>query len=398
MKILISGAGPAGLSLAYWLKSYGYTPTIIETAPTLRTGGYKIDIRGAALDVIRRMGIYEAVKRANTDMQGARLVDKSGKIISEMKGDAFGHRLRDDQEIMRGTLCQILLNQIPDVEIIFGAKIQTLVQTARDVTVTFKGNESRSFDLIIGADGLHSNVRRLVFGEESNFLKSFGIYLCVFTIPNYLHLDRMEMQYTEFGRLAALWSTRDDQSARATFAFVSDEKLEHHDIAAQQQLLRKTFKGIGWEVPKMLELMQQSSDFYFDVSAQVCMNHWSKDRVALTGDAAYCASPLSGQGLSLALVGPYVLAGELAKSKGDFKVAFKQYELEMRSFIQINQALGIQSAKIFRSQQKQNPLSWLFGKIMSVAPGILLKFLINRSTERIHNAANSIHLKNYSKR
>lgn len=396
MKVLISGAGTAGLSVAYWLKSYGFTPTLVECGPTLRTGGYKIDVRGAALPVLRRMNIYDDVVAANTDMQGALLVDRNGKVIHKMSGDAFGHRVGDDQEIMRGTLCEILMNQIPDVEIMFGDSIQSITQTADRVQVSFKNNKPRSFDLVIGADGLHSNVRRLVFGEESRFAHEFGIYLCVFTIPNYLNLDRIEMQYTELGRAAAVWSTRGDTDARATFAFASPIRVEPRNIAAQQQLIRTVFEGIGWEVPKFLEMMSNSSDFYFDVAAQIRMDQWSKGRVILLGDAAYCASPMSGQGTSLALIGAYVLAGELALSRGEYQSAFNQFEHEMRPFIKINQELGNRAAKLFRSQEKKNVFSWLIERIMHIAPGSLIQFFINRSTKRINQAANSIVLKDYS--
>jgi len=396
MRVLISGAGPAGLSVAYWLKKYGFKPTLIEWAPALRKGGYKIDVRGVALEVLRRMGIYDIVAKTSTDMQGALLVDGDGKVINEMNSDTFGHRMNDDQEIMRGTLCQILMDQIPEVEIIFGDSIRAISQTANAVQVEFKENKPRAFDLVIGADGLHSNVRQLVFGDESRFAHEFGIYICVFTIQNYLNLDRMEIQYTEFGRVAAVWSTRGDTDARASFAFVSPMHVEPRNIIAQQQLVRTVFEGINGEVPKMLQMMPDAPDFYFDVAAQIRMDHWFSGRVILLGDAAYCPSPMSGQGTSLALVGAYVLAGELAAARGNFQTAFDQFEREMGLFIKINQALGIKAAKFFRSQEKKNLFAWLIGKIMNVAPGRMIEFFINRITKRIHQAANSIILKDYS--
>jgi 2-polyprenyl-6-methoxyphenol hydroxylase-like FAD-dependent oxidoreductase len=208
MKILISGAGPAGLTAAYWLQRYGFTPTIVERAPSLVTGGYKIDVRGAALQVLRRMGIHDAVVAAGTDMQGAVLVDADGKVINEMSGDAFGHRASEDLEIVRGTLCRILMDHVPDAEFIFGDVIQAISQSSDGVRVELAKNGPRDFDLVVGADGLHSNVRRIVFGDESRVIRDLGLYLCVYTVPNYLSLDRMEMQYTELGRVAAIWSSR----------------------------------------------------------------------------------------------------------------------------------------------------------------------------------------------
>src|SRR5262249_47045274 len=188
MKVLISGAGPAGLTAAYWLRRYGYLPTIVERAPSLLVGGYKIDVRGAALQVLKQMGVHDAVVAANTDMQGAVLVDKEGNVINRMSGDDFGHRVGGDLEIVRGTLCQILRDRLGDVELLFGDTIQGITQSSDGAQVQFTKNGVREFDCVIGADGLHSNVRRIVFGEESRFLRDLGLYLCVYSVPNYLNL------------------------------------------------------------------------------------------------------------------------------------------------------------------------------------------------------------------
>jgi 2-polyprenyl-6-methoxyphenol hydroxylase-like FAD-dependent oxidoreductase len=201
MRIFISGAGIAGLTVAYWLRSYGFIPTVVERAPSLLAGGYKIDVRGTALEVLRRMRIHHAVVAAGTDMQGASLVDREGKVINEMSGDAFGHRVGEDVEIVRGALCQILKDNIADAEFIFGDSIRALSQRSDGVKVEFTKNSPREFDLVIGADGLHSNVRGIAFGEEARFIRDLGLYLCVYTVPNYLNLDRVEIQYSELGRL-----------------------------------------------------------------------------------------------------------------------------------------------------------------------------------------------------
>src|SRR4029450_10656582 len=153
MRVLISGAGIAGLTAAYWLRRYGFTPTIVERAPSLAIGGYKIDVRGTALQVLRRMGIHDAVVAASTDMQGALLVDKNGKVINEMTGDAFGHRVGEDLEIVRGTLCQILMDHIPDAEFIFGDSIRAISQSSDSVQVEFTKHDPRAFDLGVGAAG-----------------------------------------------------------------------------------------------------------------------------------------------------------------------------------------------------------------------------------------------------
>jgi len=397
MRVLVSGAGIAGLTVAYWLRRYGFTPTIVERAPALLTGGYKIDVRGTALQVLRRMRIHDAVVAASTDMQGALLVGRDGKVIKEMSGDAFGHRVGGDVEIVRGTLCQILMAQVSDAEFIFGDSIQGISQSPNSVQVEFTKNSPREFDLVIGADGLHSNVRRIVFGDESHFFRELGLYLCVYTVPNYLNLDRLEMQYSELGRVAAIWSSRGDANAKACFGFVAPAvQVDLRDRTQQQQVLQSVYEGIGWEVPRLLEMMPSAPDIYFDAAAQISMVHWSQGRVVLVGDAGYCASPMSGQGTSLALIGAYVLAGELAATSGAFQTSFHQYEKEMRSFVMINQALGLKSANLMTSKEKKGILMWLLEQIIRIAPGRMIEFFINRSTRRIHQAANAITLKDYS--
>jgi 2-polyprenyl-6-methoxyphenol hydroxylase-like FAD-dependent oxidoreductase len=397
MRVLISGAGIAGLTVAYWLRLYGFSPTIVERAPSLLTGGYKIDVRGTALQVLRRMRIHDAVVAASTDMQGALLVDRDGKVINKMSGDAFGHRVGEDVEIVRGTLCQILMDNVSEAEFIFGDSIQAISQYSDRVQVEFTKNSPREFDLVIGADGLHSNVRGIVFGDESRFVRELGLYLCVYTVSNYLNLDRLEMQYSELGRVAAIWSSRGDANTKACFGFAAPSiHIDLQGRAQQQQVLTNVYKGIGWEVPRLLEMMFGAPDFYFDAAAQIRMPHWSQGRVVLVGDAGYCASPMSGQGTSLALIGAYVLAGELAAASGAYQTAFHQYEKEMRPFVMLNQALGIKSANLMRSKEKRNVFIWLLEQIMQIAPGRMIEFFINRSTRRIHQAANAITLKDYS--
>jgi 2-polyprenyl-6-methoxyphenol hydroxylase-like FAD-dependent oxidoreductase len=397
MKVLISGAGPAGLTAAYWLKRYGFTPTIVERAPHLLVGGYKIDVRGAALQVIKQMRIHDAVVAARTDMQGAQLVDKQGKVIERMRGDEFGHRVTGDLEIVRGTLCEILRDHLGDVELLFGNTIQGITQSANIVQVQFTKNGVREFDCVIGADGLHSNVRRIAFGEESRFLRDLGLYLCVYSVPNYLKLDRMEMQYSELGRIAAIWSSRGDANAKACFGFAAPTlQIGLHDRSQQQQALETVYEGIGWEVPRLLELMPTASNWYFDKAAQINMPRWSQGRVVLVGDAAYCASPMSGQGTSLALIGAYVLAGELAATSGDCLRAFAEYENSMRPFVEANQALGLRSSKVMLSGKNKSVSGWLLKQFMRIMPGPVLEWIINRSTERIRKAANAISLKDYS--
>jgi 2-polyprenyl-6-methoxyphenol hydroxylase-like FAD-dependent oxidoreductase len=396
VKILISGAGPAGLTAAHWLARFGHEPTIIERAPALVVGGYKIDVRGAALDVLRKMGVHDAVAAAHTDMQGALLVDKAGNVLNRMTGDDFGHRVGGDLEIVRGDLCRILRDHLGDVDFIFGDAIEAIHPSASGVHVTFARDAAREFDLVIGADGLHSNVRRIVFGEESHYLRDLGLYLCVFSVPNFLNLDRMEIQYSELGRVAAIWSSRGDATARACFGFASPTRIDLRDRAQQQQALRAVYQDVGWEVPRLLDMMPTASDWFFDSAAQIEMPRWSWGRVVLVGDAAYCASPMSGQGTSIALIGAYVLAGELAAAGADVPRGLAEFERLMRPFVTANQALGLRSAKRMRPGDSKSIGEWLVHLLMRLVPGRMTEWIIRRSTERITRAANAIHLRDYS--
>jgi 2-polyprenyl-6-methoxyphenol hydroxylase-like FAD-dependent oxidoreductase len=187
---------------------------------------------------------------------------------------------------------------------------------------------------------LHSNVRRQVFGDESRYLRDLGVHLCVYSVPNYPHLDRMEIQYSEVGRIAAIWSTVMTPTPRPASA---SPRASGRSICATARSRRRTvYAGIGWEVPRLLDPMP--ADWYFDIAAQVDMADWARRRVVLVGDAAYCASPMSGQGSSLALIGAYVLAGELAAAGGDHDAAFAEYDRVIRPFIAVNQVLGIRRA------------------------------------------------------
>jgi 2-polyprenyl-6-methoxyphenol hydroxylase-like FAD-dependent oxidoreductase len=394
--VLISGASVAGPALAYWLRRYGFTPTVVDRAPALREGGYKIDVRGSAVGVLERMGILADVQRASTDMQGASFVDSANKPIATMSADFFMGRTGDDVEIMRGDLAQLLYAAASnDVEYIFDDSIASITQHAQGADVTFARGGRRSFDLIVGADGLHSNVRALAFGDETQFMRYLGCYISIFSADNFLDLDRWELFYSAPGRLANMYSTRRQAPAKALFAFTSPPlNYNRHDIGQQKRLLADAFAGQKWETPRLLASMWDAPDFYFDSMSQIQMERWAQGRVALVGDAAYCPSPASGQGTSLALVGAYVLAGELKSADGDHQVGYARYQAEMRHYVEQNLKLGQKMAKEMVPESRAQ--IWLRTQMMRMLPYLPWKGLVTKGIlEPLQQAANAITLKNY---
>lgn len=342
---LISGASIAGPALAYWLGRGGFAPTLVERAAQPRPGGQAIDIRGKAVQVVERMGLLERARARRTQMKGVSLQDEFRKEIwrSEEKTFSGGRFDNDDVELLRDDLSALLLGAICDCEILFGDSIVELSEGPNGVAVRFENSPPRNFDLVVGADGVHSKVRRLAFGPEEPFLKPLGAGLAIFSTANYLNLRDWQISFRDmdrgFGYL--LYPVRDNSELRINIGFgagLADDC--HGDVEAQKALVAEKSAGWGWEVPNFIERMWPSSDFYFGAMAQTVMDSWSKGRVVLVGDAGYCPSPFSGQGTSLALVGAFVLAEELSKSPNDHALAFAAYEKRMRPFVQKNQALA----------------------------------------------------------
>jgi 2-polyprenyl-6-methoxyphenol hydroxylase-like FAD-dependent oxidoreductase len=340
--VLISGASIAGPALAYWLQRFGFSVTVVERSATLRPGGQPIDIRGAALEVVARMGLRQKVEASRTHMAGANVLDVKGHEIQRHSDRTFSGGRHDsgDVEIFRDDLCGILYDATrTEVDYRFDDSITSIRDDADRVTVTFEHAPPSDFDLVIGADGITSGVRRLVFGVSDPFMKFLGTYVTIFTADNFLGLQDWQTAITDQDDGMLVLPTRDNAALRV-FMLVESEHLGRELTMAQQKaLLIGKFKHYGWEVPRLLECLKQAPDIYFGEIAQVRMPRWSCGRVALVGDAGYAPSPRSGQGTSLALVGAYVLAAELAAQRNDHAAAFARYEARMRPFVDLNQAL-----------------------------------------------------------
>ena len=330
-RVLVAGASIAGPALAHWLHRRGAEVTVVERAPGLRPGGQAVDARGVTREVIRRMGLDAAVRAARTDTAGAHTVDADGNVLETYSADDDGgDGYIAEIEILRGDLSQVLYDDTRDgVEYLFGDRIAELTQDADGVDVAFAGGDRRRFDLVVGADGLHSSLRAMVFGPHERFVRHLGLVLAFYSVPNEFGLDRwlIEYQDPESGRSALLRPIQDATRAMAMFSFpAADFDVDHRDVEAQKGLLRERMAGLGWWSPRILAHLDDTPDFYLDQVAQVVMDRWSDGRVALLGDAAFSSSPMSGQGTGLALVGAYLLAGELAAAGWDPDAGFAGYE------------------------------------------------------------------------
>jgi 2-polyprenyl-6-methoxyphenol hydroxylase-like FAD-dependent oxidoreductase len=328
--ILISGASVAGPALAYWLHRFGFNPTVVERSSELRGGGYAVDFRGAVhLGVLERMGILDEIRNHQTNLSALTYVDHDDRPLARMPGEIFA----GDVEILRGDLGRILHDATRHgTEYLFGDSIKTLEQNDDGVRVTFERSAPRTFDLVVGADGLHSNVRQLAFGDNPGVVRDLGLYVSTFSTTNFLDLDRAGLLYSTPGKTASIYSARGNTEAIAMLYFNSPAlDYDHRDIRRQKEILAETFAGEGWHIPELLREMWQAPDFYFDSTNQIHLERWSRGRVALIGDAGYAAGQ-GGNGTGNAVVAAYILAGELAAADGDHSAAFDRYELLLRDY------------------------------------------------------------------
>ncbi|MGW2325248.1 FAD-dependent monooxygenase [Streptomyces sp. NPDC001700] len=337
--VLISGASVAGPALAYWLNRYGFEVTVVEKAGALRGGGYPIDVRGSALDVVRRMGILPGLRDAHIDLRRLTFLDGDGGEVASVNPHTLtGGVAGRDLEVRRGDLTSALYAAVrDDVEFVFDDSIATLDQSGHGVDVTFRSGGSRTYDLVFGADGLHSRTREFLFGPEERFHRYLGYCFAGFTMRNTFGLCDELMMWNTPGRAAALYAVGDSDDVHAFLNFAHPEPPydAFRNPEAQRDLVASVFADAGWEVPGMLAALRDADDLFFDTVSQIRMPSWSSGRVALVGDAAYAPSFLTGQGSSLALVGAYMLAGSLAGR--DHAEGFAAYEDTTRAFVTLNQ-------------------------------------------------------------
>ncbi len=331
--VLISGAGVAGPALAYWLHRYGCTVTVVEKAATPRPGGQAVDFKGAThRTVLERMGILDDVRRLQTGGQDQTVVDSAGRALAVIPGEFTG----GDIEIRRGDLAGLLYERTKDgCEYVFGDSVTSLTETAGGVHVTFERGAPRTVDIVVGADGIHSTVRRLAFGPEADYVRHLGHYYALADLGD-VDTGGRAVMYNEPGRMVAVGGPK----APAFFVFAS-EVLSYDRYDPEQQkklllLLLAAYRDGGWRLPEIMARLPHATDVYLDSLSRVSIDRYSAGRVVLLGDAAY-GNTLGGFGTGLAIVGAYVLAGELRAAGGDHATAFARYESHLRGYATISE-------------------------------------------------------------
>lgn len=383
--VLISGASIAGPALAYWLHRYGFDVTVVERAPALRPGGQAIDFKGKThFTVLERMGILDDVKERRTGTTDTVFVDENGEQLAFMSGDFTG----GDVEILRGDLAEIMYKRTAEhCEYLFGDSISALTELTDGVYVEFEHAPARTFDLVFGADGIHSRVRKLAFGPERDFVEYLGHYYCVTgASPWSKDATGPRARATAYGHNApGKLAITGGSKAQQLYMFASPElDYSRDDTAAQRRIVEQVYADVQWEVPRMLDEMADFDDFYLDTISQVRMKgNYTKGRVALIGDSAY-GNTLGGFGTGLAVVGAYVIAGELALADGDYTVAFANYNAIMKRYAKI---AGNSNAGKFLAPRTARGIKMRNWFLHSWMWNLMLKYA--------DNAANDIDLRDY---
>jgi 2-polyprenyl-6-methoxyphenol hydroxylase-like FAD-dependent oxidoreductase len=321
---LISGAGIAGATAAYWLAKAGFQVTVVEQAQDMRSSGSPVDVRGAAVEVAQRMGVMARISAADTRVRDMVFVNSRGRVVPRVNMRSTWAE-SGDVELSRGELAAILRDAVPDdVEFQFGNSVTALAQDAGGVTADFASGPARRFDVVIGADGAHSSVRALAFGPETDYLKHLGVYVA--TLPLDCETGTDLVMYNTPGRAVAIHPAGGHPGAAFMFRAPQIPQFDHRDIDQHKRLICDAYAGAGWRVPELLDRVRAADDLYFDSVSRIQVPTWSRGRIGLVGDAASCVS-LFGDGSSLAMIGAFTLADSLT---GDIPAGLRTYEVRHR--------------------------------------------------------------------
>jgi 2-polyprenyl-6-methoxyphenol hydroxylase-like FAD-dependent oxidoreductase len=343
-RVLVSGASFAGLSTAFWLNRLGYAVTVVEIGKTLKMGGTPVNIEGGTVAIVQRMGLLERIQSARLPARPVEFVDSQGACLALMSAQAGGMEASaPEYEIERDELLRMQFEDVKDdVEFIFGDSIEHIEESGNEVIAIFKSGKQRAFSLVFGCDGNHSAVRRICFGEEFAYSVFLQLYFSITIVDRLLLEENTSQIYNVAGKTVMLnaYNGKTD----ICFCFFSEKEIpyDYRDQVQQRRMILEHFEGEGWRTRELLEEVNGCNDFYFDKLCQIKMPSWTKGRVALVGDAAYCASPAAGMGGSLAIVGAAALADAFQKYPDDFEAAFQEYNDSLRPLIERVQAEAVE--------------------------------------------------------
>ncbi len=351
MHAVINGAGVAGPTLAWWLNRDGHDVTLVDHAPSFRTGGYIIDFWGVGYEVACRMGLEQAIRSRGYQVERVRYVDERGRTSATLSVSTLARQLAGRfTSLPRGDLAEAIFDDVKDrIDTRFGDTIAAVEQDDARVACRLASGSSIDADLLIGADGLHSKIRELVFGPEATFERDLGYRVAAFQAKGYRPRDEdVYIIHAEPGCSISRFAMADDTTL-FLLVFTADEASGSRPQSddAVRRTLHAVYGDVGWEAPAVLEAMQNADDVYFDTVSQIRMPTWSRGRVGLIGDAAACVSLLAGEGTGLAMTEAYVLAGELHEAGGDVPRALRAYERRLKAFLEGKQTSATRTASSF---------------------------------------------------
>lgn len=326
LRILISGGGIADPAFAFWMARLGHSCTVLERFPQLRASGQQIDIRQQGVDVARRMGLLETIRRHVVDEEGVQFVDGSGRqraLFARRESGTGRQSFTSEYEIMRGDLCHVLVGAAPTAnkpDYRFGLSVDGFDDEGARVKVKLSDGSVERFDMLVGADGQGSRIRRMMLGRDAadeNSSTHLGLHVAYFSLPRTAGDPNLGTIYNAAGRRAMATRWHSPQRGQAYLGTMAHgEELARaltQDVGVQKDAFARIFADAGWQAERLVDAMRDADDFYAQSIVQVRCRPWSRGRVVLLGDAGYCPSPLTGMGTSTALIGAYVLAGELAR-------------------------------------------------------------------------------------
>jgi 2-polyprenyl-6-methoxyphenol hydroxylase-like FAD-dependent oxidoreductase len=354
--VLISGASFAGLTTAYWMNQLGYAVTVVEVSKSLKKGGTPVNIGDDVAGILKCMGLLEQIQAARLKMEGA-VVKTADDVTAGLLQLPPGSTPSEvDWEIERDTLLDLMFGVVKaDVEFVFGNSIAALDETENDVRVSFEDGSQRSFTLILGCDGIHSRVRKLWFGNETEYTRFLGQYFSITIVNELLIRENTTEVYNEAGKFVMLNAYNNKTDIVLCFSSENEIPYDYRDEAQQRKIISEQFAEQGWKIPELLEKVANSTSFYFDKICQIKMPSWTKGKVALVGDAAYCASPAAGMGGSLAIIGAAALADAFQKHHGNAELAFRDYNETFRPYVETVQADAVNNLHVLNPKPEAAP-------------------------------------------